>query len=227
MSARPIRFCRISGWCQALAVQSSRGWLRRLWRSGTLGYVPGYPCRDRRGCIVWRPATAVHVVGDVTAEPAAEFGLLLDVAAPPGGTSPDSFAPEIIWAIEQQEMDFSDIAAGMQAVQVLRDERAQQDGRHPGLGDAMGDRQPRITKGRPSDRLITAEFACGVEEPVDVEGDALALQPPGERGEHGSLSRTGGARDNEQRLDRSRVAVSAIRADCESVVRLYDNRAVT
>ena len=60
----------------------------------------------------WRPVAGVNVVGDVAAQPATKFGLLLDVAAPPGGTSLDSFAPQIIGAVEQQEVDFSHPAAG-------------------------------------------------------------------------------------------------------------------
>jgi hypothetical protein len=75
----------------------------------------------------------------------------------------------------------------------------------------MGNRQPRVTKYRPLDRLITTELACRVEEPADVEGDAPPPQPPGERGEHGGLPRTAGALDDEQWLNRGSGAVFAIR----------------
>ena len=108
----------------------------------------------------------------------------------------------------------------------VRDERAKQHRRHPGLGDAMGDRQPRVTKSRPPDRLIAAELASRVEEPVDVEGDAPALQSPGQRAGHGRLPRTRSAGDHEQWLDRSGIQVPALRADSESVPRLHEDRAV-
>jgi hypothetical protein len=129
--------------------------------------------------------------------------------------------------IEQKEMDVLHPSAGGQPVQVLRDERAEQDGRHPGLGDAMGHRQPCVAKGWPADRLIAAELAGGVKEPVDVGGDALAPQKPCERSEHGRLPRTRGTRDNEQRHDYGSIKAPALRADGESVLRLHHNRAVT
>jgi hypothetical protein len=133
---------------------------------------------------------------------------------------------QVIGAIEQQEMDVSHPAAAGQSVQMLRYERTEQNRRHPGLSDAMGHCQPRVTKGRPPDRLITAELAGRVEEPVDVEGAALAPQTPGERNEYGRLSRTRCTRHDEQRPDRGSIGAPALRADSESIPRLHDDRAV-
>jgi hypothetical protein len=56
------------------------------------------------------------------------------------------------------------------------DEWAEQDRRHPRLGDTVGHRQPRVTERGPVDRLAATERACGVHEQVGVEGDAATLQ---------------------------------------------------
>jgi len=42
-------------------------------------------------------------------------------------------------------MDFHDPAAGGQLLKMPGDERAEQDRGYPGLGDAVGNGQPRIT----------------------------------------------------------------------------------
>lgn len=185
---------------------------------------PGSDCRRGVFCCT---AAGVNPVGNVAAKPPAELGLLLNVAASPGRTGNDPLPPEMVWAIERDEMDFPDPATGGQPFQMLRNERAQQYRRHPTLGNAVRNGQPCVAKCRPSDGLATAELTCGVEEPVDVEGDTAALQPPGERGEYGGLPRSGSARDDKQRSDgTTNIAAPALGAYSAAIARLHDDRAV-
>jgi hypothetical protein len=107
------------------------------------------------------------------------------------------------------------------------DERAEQDRGHPGLGDAVGDSQPRITECGPVDRPVAAERARGVQEQVGVEGDTAAGQPAGERGEDGGFPRAGSTGDNEQRPERGDViGAAALGADGAPVPRLHGDWSV-
>jgi hypothetical protein len=125
-------------------------------------------------------------------------------------------------------MDLAYPATGRQPFEVLRNERAQQYRRHRGLGDAMRNRQPRAAQRGPPDGLTAAELTCGVEEPVDVEGDAAPMQEPGEGGEHGSLPRSRRASNDEKRLDRGGgINPAAFGARSKALARLHDDRAVT
>jgi hypothetical protein len=151
--------------------------------------VPGDPC-GHGSCGVFRcPGAGIDPLGDVAAEPLAERDLLLDIPAAPGRPGCDAGAAQFIGAVEHDEVDVPDPSPGGESLKVLGDERAEQHGGQPALGDAVGDRQPGVAERGPVDRLAATERLRGVQEPVDVEGDASAREHARERGEHGGLPR--------------------------------------
>jgi len=71
---------------------------------------------------------------------------------------------------------------------MVGDEGAEQYGGHPGLGDSVGDGEPRVKECGPGDRLAAVEGARGIKKQVGVKGDAAALQPAGKWREDGGLA---------------------------------------
>lgn len=66
-------------------------------------------------------------------------------------------------------MDLPNPPSPRQPFEVLRDERSEQQGRQPVLGDAVRDVQPGIAKRCPVDLAILGGMAEWVDEPVDIE----------------------------------------------------------
>src|SRR5215468_9623942 len=140
-------------------------------------------------CRVFRcPVAGVKAVGDVATEPLGELDLLFGVAASPARTCVDAGAPQVVWAIEREEVDIAAPPAGGKVPEMVGDEGAKQYRGHPGLGDAVGDGEPRVQECGPDDRLAAAEGTRGIKKQVSVKGDAAAPQPAGKWREDGSLA---------------------------------------
>jgi hypothetical protein len=115
---------------------------------------------------------------DVLAQPPGELGLFVDVPGLPAGPGLNTPSAQVIGAVEHEVVNLSDPRAAGQIFEVLRDERPEQQGRQPVLGDAVRDVQPRVAKRRPVDLAVSGGPAERVDEPVDIEDSALGSTPP-------------------------------------------------
>jgi hypothetical protein len=186
-------------------------------------FVPGVyevtldPGGDGLGGFFWRSAAGIDAIGDVAPEPSAELDLFFNVAATPRRAGVDAGLPQLIGAVEQNDMDVADPVAGGEFVQTLRDERTEQHRGQPGLGDAVRDRQPPTV----------AECRCAFHEEVGVEGDTSALQSAGKGRENSGLASSGRASDDEQRSKHNIVpGVSTPGTDSLPVVGLHGGQLV-
>ncbi len=120
---------------------------------------------------------------------------------------------DVVGAVEQEEVDVPDPAAGRQVHQVVGQHGAQEHRWRSCLGDSVGDRQPCATECRPPNRLIATEGAGRVEQQVDVEGHTPSGEEASEGSEDRRLARARSARDHEERQGRHRLF--AHRSDTE------------
>jgi hypothetical protein len=91
----------------------------------------------------------------------------------------------------------------------------------------VSNREPRISKGWPSDHLVTAQRASRIEQPVDVERDAAAGEQLRQGREYRRLAGAGRPGDHKERLDRSRLVEPPARwAPRRAIVRLHHDRFV-
>jgi hypothetical protein len=100
------------------------------------------------------------------------------VPGSPAGPGLNAPSAQVIGAVEHEIVNLPDPRAAWQIFEVLRDERPEQQGRQPVLGDAVRDVQPRVAKRRPVDLAVSGGPAERVDEPVDIEDSALGSTPP-------------------------------------------------
>lgn len=82
------------------------------------------PRADGPCCAFRGSAAGVDLIGDVSAEPAAKFDLFLDVAPSPGRAGADAAAPQVVRAVEHEEMNVADPPAAGSFPQMPGDERS-------------------------------------------------------------------------------------------------------
>lgn len=107
------------------------------------------PIRDGFGRLVGGAPGGVNQNGNVLPEPLAEGDLLDDISGPPGRTVLYSPLPNVVRAVQYERIDLADPLPSRVLLNALRSQGTQQQGWQSGLGDSVGDSEPRLIESIP------------------------------------------------------------------------------